>query len=108
MENFGSAARDFSKYFWASANFCWIMQGTPRVLKRTASVESEGRAADPTLNFEAEDDLGATGAGRERRTEAPTAIKSSATARMYGVGRERTRGIRNLSRLDDTLDFEFR
>ena len=63
-------------------------------------MESEG-AAGTTLDFGVEDDSGATGAGRERRTEAPIAIKSSAIAKMYGVGRERTRGIRNFSRLDN-------
>ena len=72
------------------------------MLKRSASEESEGGApASAAFDAGAEDDSVAEGAGREWRTEAPTAINSSAIAKRYGVGREKTLGIRNLSRLDN-------
>src|SRR5208283_2531598 len=43
--NFGSRARAFSKYFCASAPFCWLRKATPRVLSRRTSVEAVGREA---------------------------------------------------------------
>src|SRR4249920_1093031 len=43
--NFGSRARAFSKYFCASAPFCWLRKATPSVLRRRASAEAVGRLA---------------------------------------------------------------
>ena len=79
------------------------MEATPRGLKRRESVESEGGA-----NGEGASDVvggcvaaSAARADLDRRADAPTARSRSESAKRYGVGREKTLGIRNLSRLND-------
>jgi hypothetical protein len=73
------------------------------VLKRRASVESEGGVASAGAEVDVARGSGAGLAAacvvRERRPDAPMAMNRIEIAKRFRVGRERALGIRNVSRL---------